>query len=75
MHDCGIGTFILMMILLGAMLINEYRKGNMIWDTSACMLRQKSPADETAERLRKYSNDNYNISWRDRKDEKTISKN
>jgi hypothetical protein len=65
-HDCGIGTFILMMILLGAMLINEYRKGNMIWDTSSWMLRQKSSADETAERLRKYSNDNYNISWRDR---------
>ena len=66
MHDCGIGTFILMMILLGAMLLNEWRKGNIIWDTSAWMIRQKSSADETAERLRKYSNDNYNISWRDR---------
>ena len=71
MHDCGIGTFILMMILLGAMLINEYRKGNMIWDTSACMLRQKSSADETAERLRKYSNDNYNISLGEIKDGKS----
>jgi hypothetical protein len=67
-HDCGIGTFILMMILLGAMLINEYRKGNIIWDTSAWMIRQKNPADRTAGRLKKHSTDNYNISLGEIKD-------
>jgi galactose-1-phosphate uridylyltransferase len=55
-----------LLILLAGILIHGFWKDELYFDTVHWEITEKNSADETAERLRKYSNDNYNISWRDR---------
>ena len=71
----GIGTALVLLILLAGILIHGFWKDELYFDTVCWEITEKSSAKKAAERLRKYSNDKYNISWRDRKDEKRISKN
>ena len=67
----GIGTALVLLILLAGILIHGFWKDELYFDTVCWEITEKSSAKKAAERLRKYSNDNYNISLGEIKDGKS----
>jgi hypothetical protein len=61
----GIGTALVLLILLAAILIHGFWKDELYFDTVHWEITEKSSAKKAAEQLENTPTNKYNISWRD----------
>ena len=68
------GTFLMFLLIIGICLFKDWLDGDLYWDSEMKMLtsrkvdRENSPA-RTGEKLEKYTQNNYNLYWRDLQNE------